>query len=247
MTKVYYSNVRDSFFFKLREFLKLIKKLNAFFQKASSTLTSTSLITNNPSALFNLNKTGNLLNKILADYTGDLSACLINCSNHGICKLNSLQQFICECNQYRTGGACQSDSRPCSRNPCLNNSTCINAMNQSEFECKCSNPNLYFGIYCENKFDLCQNSSVCYNNQGHCIVNGTQPMCKCFMGYSGVNCEILSIEMLVRTIIVRTASVIAFIVIGFYVLIVILFDYTKFFHIKNKNNIKKDRFKRSLI
>jgi preprotein translocase subunit SecG len=113
-------------------------------------------------------------------------------------------------------------------------------MNQTEFQCKCSNPNLYYGIYCENKFDLCQNSTVCANtNQGYCIVNGTQPMCKCLMGYSGVNCEILSTALAAKKVITRTTTIIAIIVMVCFVLIVIFFDYTKYFLMKNKSNIKK--------
>jgi hypothetical protein len=42
--------------------------------------------------LFSQNSTGSQLNSILSTYTGDLSACLGNCSNRGSCVLNSLQQ-----------------------------------------------------------------------------------------------------------------------------------------------------------
>jgi hypothetical protein len=115
-------------------------------------------------------------------------------------------------------------------------------MNQSEFQCQCSNPNLYYGIYCEKKFDLCKNSSVCANtNQGYCIVNGTQPMCKCLMGYSGVNCEMLSTELVAKKVITKTTTIIAIVVMGCYVLVVIFFDYTKYFLMKNKKNNKNNK------
>jgi preprotein translocase subunit SecG len=114
-------------------------------------------------------------------------------------------------------------------------------MNQTEFQCKCSNPNLYYGIYCEKKWDLCQNSSVCYNNQGYCILNGTQPMCKCLMGCSGVNCEILSTALAAKKVITRTTTIIAIIVMVCFVLIVIFFDYTKFFLMKNKKKNKNNK------
>jgi hypothetical protein len=205
------------------------------------TTSTTTSRKSNASSIFNPNNAGNQLNNILANYTGDLSACLSNCSNQGICKLNSLQQYICECNQYKTGAACQSDSRPCSNNPCLNNATCLNVMNQTKFQCECSNPNLYFGIYCENKFDLCQNSSVCFNNQGYCIVNGTQPMCKCLMGYSGVNCEILSTALAAKKVITKTTTIFAIIVMVCFVMIVIFFDYTKFFLMKNEKKNKNNK------
>jgi hypothetical protein len=117
--------------------------------------------------------------------------------------------------------------------------------NASEFQCQCSNPNLYYGIYCENKFDLCQNSTVCANsNQGYCVVNGTQPTCKCLMGYSGVNCEMFSTELQAKKVITRTTTIIAIVVMGCFVLLVIFFDYTKYFLMKNKKNNKKISFEK---
>jgi hypothetical protein len=63
----------------------------------------------------------------------DMSSCLSNCSNKGICVLNSpMQKYLCECNEYFTGVSCQTDTRPCARtNKCLNNGTCINSYNST--------------------------------------------------------------------------------------------------------------------
>jgi Tfp pilus assembly major pilin PilA len=114
-----------------------------------TTTTITTTTTINTASLFSTNRTGSQLNEVLTNYTGDLSACLANCSNQGICILNSLQQYICECNQYRTGKSCQSDTRPCSSNPCLNNGLCIDTNNQTlSFQCICSNSSLFYGTYC---------------------------------------------------------------------------------------------------
>ncbi len=156
---------------------------------------------------------------------------MANCSNQGMCILNSLQQYICQCNQYRTGSACQSDTRPCSSNPCLNNGLCIDTNNQTSFQCDC--PSLFYGIYCENKIDLCLNSTICFNSQGYCKMNGSQPECNCIMGYSGLNCEIISSSLVVRKSIINAATLIAIIVITCYILTIIGFDFTKYFWMKN--------------
>jgi hypothetical protein len=168
-----------------------------------------------------------------------LSACLVNCSNQGFCLLDSLMnKYICQCDQYRMGKACQTDTRPCSSNPCLNNGTCSNIKNDTSFECECPESNLFYGIYCENKLDLCQNmhNNVCVSpSQGYCIVNGSQPMCKCILGYSGVNCEIVSTFLVVRKYIIDLSTLIAIIVLGSYIVLVIFFDLTKYFMNKKKD------------
>jgi hypothetical protein len=208
-----------------------------------SNFSSTSYLTN-ATSLFNTDSTGSQLNQVLSNYTGDLSACLANCSNQGICTLNSVQQFVCECNQYKTGRSCQSDSKPCSSNPCLNNGLCVDINNQtSSFQCIC--PSLFYGIYCENKIDLCLNSTICYNNQGYCKMNGSQPVCNCIVGYSGVNCEIISSSLAAKKIIINVSALIAFVVIAFFIFTIFVFDYTKYFlmakPIKKKLKTKKPK------
>ena len=177
-------------------------------------------------------------NSVLTTYTGDFSACLANCSNQGLCILDSSQQYICECNQFRIGSACQSDSRPCSSGPCLNGGICSDTINDTSFECTCQS-NLYYGRHCENKIDLCLNSSVCFNNQGYCIMNGSQPVCKCKIDYSGVNCEIMSNSLIIRKSIIDASTIIAIIVLVSFAMMILCLDYTKYFLMKDKKIFKK--------
>jgi hypothetical protein len=181
---------------------------------------------------------------ILTECLSDLSGCLANCSNQGVCIKNSLQQYACQCNQFRTDASCQTDSRPCSSNPCLNNGTCFNMNNNTSFYCTCQNPELYHGIYCENKNDLCKknnNTEICYNSQGYCIMNGTQPMCKCLMGFSGTKCELTSNALVMRNAIINASTIIAITFLVCFIIIILVFDYTKYFLIRNQKPIKKEQ------
>ena len=96
---------------------------------------------------------------ILTNSNYDLSACLKNCSNNGLCLLNTTnQKYSCQCFTHFNGISCQFDTRPCSKYPCLNNGTCLNTnLNTSEFKCQCQLN--YFGLNCETKIDLCKNQN----------------------------------------------------------------------------------------
>ena len=78
----------------------------------------------------------------------DMSGCIVNCSNHGTCKFDSTgNKFMCACDGYFTGAACQTDLRACSSNPCMNNATCVDVYSNSTsnnsslgswtFSCEC--------------------------------------------------------------------------------------------------------------
>jgi hypothetical protein len=99
----------------------------------------------------------------------DITACLTNCSNQGICKLTNLTYF-CECNAIFLGKSCQTDKRLCSQsNKCLNNGTCINSKDLTSSICKCPENGPYYGQYCENVKNLCEN--VTCSSHGYCIRN----------------------------------------------------------------------------
>ena len=196
-------------------------------------------LNSNLSSLFNLNNAGNQINKILTEYTGDLSGCLSNCSNNGVCILNSAQKFVCQCHFDKTGSSCQITNRPCGNNPCLNNGTCVERLNDTSFECVCSDSALYYGVFCERKFDLCKNSTVCFNNQGSCYMNGAEPACKCRQDYSGNNCEIISTSLAIKKSFITVASSLAIAIIACFILTVICLDFLKYYVMQNKKSLKK--------
>ena len=83
---------------------------------------------------------------------GDLNSCLVNCSNQGVCQQFN-QTYECQCNQNYMGSSCQTDTRPCFNNNCLNNATCVNTLNMTmeSYRCECPSNGLFYGQYCENK------------------------------------------------------------------------------------------------
>jgi len=174
----------------------------------------------------------------LSTYTGDLSACLSNCSNQGVCVFSSMGKYMCHCNQYSSGLSCQTDTRPCSSGPCLNNGICSNTNNETSFQCDCSP--LYSGINCENKVDLClNNTDICYMNQGYCVMNDTQPVCKCLMDYYGAKCELMSSSLVVRKAIISVSTIIVIVIMVCFILMVLLFDFTKYFLMNKKKKKQK--------
>ena len=140
-------------------------------------------------------------------------------------------------NQNRMGVSCQSDTRPCSSSPCLNNGSCYNTNNDTSFQCTCQN-DLFYGIYCEYKLDLCLNSTKCIKGQGICQVNDTQISCKCFKGYSGQNFEIISTSLLVTKSIISVTTILTIIIMVSYVIMIFCFDFTKYCSIRKRKKIK---------
>jgi hypothetical protein len=137
---------------------------------------------------FTQEKIKQLLNILESD--SDISSCLSNCSNQGVCTLKN-QTYYCECNENFIGKSCQTDKRPCSQsNNCLNNGTCINSLDLTSSSCKCPENGLYYGEYCENKKNLCEN--VTCSLHGNCIQNQNETVCTCFIGFKGDECEIES-------------------------------------------------------
>ena len=172
--------------------------------------------------------------------TKDISACLTNCSNNGVCALDADQNFYCSCFEFYSGKTCDNDLRQCSSGPCLWNGNCTNIINGSsyDFECKCPYP--HYGRYCHLTIDLCENIT-CYQRQGFCKVDGSIAYCKCFSDFLGNNCEKISQQLqTVKTVCNITASV-SFIIIALFLGLVILNDFSRFvsFLLNRSKPIKK--------
>ena len=105
--------------------------------------------------------------------------------------------------------------RPCSRKFNCLNGKCIDKLEiiPYDFNCECEYP--WYGRHCELKINLCEN--ITCSKQGICYSNLTLPLCKCFSGYSGTNCEIKSQEMKFIQMINNTYAVVL------YVLFILLF------------------------
>ncbi len=203
--------------------------------KSTTVTTTTTLFSNLTNIIGPLNNVSSAqVNEILQNGVGSITGCLLNCSNQGSCSYDPLtKQISCVCNQYFTGSSCQTDTRPCSSNPCLNSGNCTNHLssNSSLFKCECDS--YHTGIYCENQIDLCLNST-CVPNQGYCKVTGsTTSTCVCLYGYEGVNCDQKSESLQTQKTIVSIASVLAFIILGLFWCLIFFMDYLKFFVMKS--------------
>jgi hypothetical protein len=152
----------------------------------------TSLLASLSSTPFSMSSLSAQDNAVLLSSKLDLSDCLVNCTNNGLCQV-SQDKLVCECNAGYMGNKCQATSSPCSYSPCLNNATCMdsvqNSTNATEYNCRCSS-SLYYGPQCQYKIDLCQNQTC--SSKGYCKETNENASCKCFPNYSGSECEITS-------------------------------------------------------
>lgn len=151
-----------------------------------------------------------LVQTMFSSYTDDLTGCLVNCSNHGLCSVNTQNKLVCACFGSYVGSSCQADSRPCSTSPCLNNATCVDTYDsvtgQYSFTCHCDP--FHYGANCQNEVDLCINET-CSGN-GRCVVNASfVPSCDCFQMFSGEHCELQSQSLKKVKQITSAASIIA--------------------------------------
>ncbi len=170
-----------------------------------------------------------LILEILKSNT-DVTACLSNCSNQGVCKLSQNQTYICECNANFMGKSCQTDERPCSQaNKCLNNGTCINSQDLTSFTCQCPESGPYYGQYCENMRNLCEN--VTCSSHGYCTQSQNETKCKCNNGYEGDKCEIESGAVKAVKSIQWTTTIISILFIGTFWIIIVSNDLLNYFKI----------------
>ena len=177
------------------------------------------------------------INNLLTSTNQDITACLTNCSNNGVCQLDpSTQKLLCTCDQYFTGSKCNIDTRPCSYGPCLNNATCINTnLTSPGYLCECNQ--FYTGTNCETQIDLCQNET-CSSN-GKCSIVDNKPECKCFQYYSGDNCKTQSQTLVVIKSFIETTSIIAIILIIAFYMIIVISDVLKFLVCNKEKRFKK--------
>jgi hypothetical protein len=132
------------------------------------------------------------------------------------------------------GKSCQTDKRPCSQaNKCLNNGTCINSQDLKSSSCKCVENGLYYGEYCENMRNLCEN--VTCSLHGNCIQNQTDTKCKCYNGFKGEKCEIEGNTVKVVKNVQWTTTIICIVSISTFWLLVIGSDLLDFLNIGSEH------------
>jgi len=193
---------------------------------------------------------------ILSSDDYDLTGCLVNCTNQGLCMLDSsIKKYICKCNTFYIGSSCQIDTRPCSTMPCLNNGTCVNTNNSSQnqtdskkndnFECVC-NSDFFYGQYCEMRVDLCLNKTC--SMHGYCSIQTetNKAKCNCFDGFRGSECEFENIKArLVRDSLKYTSLVVFLASIITFVMFIVGNDVMNFFGFTDRSKIDMKRGRKS--
>jgi hypothetical protein len=182
--------------------------------------------------------------EILSSNAYGLNGCLMNCSNKGDCyRIDNF--YKCICNDYFTGESCDTDTRACSSNPCLNNGICVDIQNKSksltnwEYKCNCT-IGIFGGENCQNEINLCLINKEC-NKNGYCVNDNGQAKCKCFMSYFGDKCENTLSELVIQKGIVKTAVIIAILMIIAFYLVIFIDDLLRYYICKMKfKKVKKD-------
>ncbi|CAF1132907.1 unnamed protein product [Brachionus calyciflorus] len=161
----------------------------------------------------------------------EMNDCLKNCSGNGKCKLINNIKYGCECNENYAGSSCEINILPCWSNPCKNNGSCINNLNNRTYTCECFRPIkeiiLFYGQNCELKKDICENET-CSNN-GKCYDIENKAECKCFSKYYGERCENESNEMKAIKSTIKITSILAIIVLSLFFLTIICIDISNLF------------------
>ena len=179
----------------------------------------------------------------------DLYACLINCSNRGICQLNSNMLFECKCSPLYFGKACNHDKIPCLYKPCINQYSCTDenvtsVTSEQIFNniCECSYP--FYGKYCEFQNDTCADFKCFHKGRCYYDVDVNATSCICLKYYSGEKCELVSIQLILREVFIKITTVVAILMIVLCVLYIIIADLTEFFcKFKHQNKAARKNFK----
>ena len=101
------------------------------------------------------------------------SDCGLTCNNGGLVTPDC---SICDCLPGYTGNMCDTNINECDPNPCVNNGTCIDGIN--DYTCNCTNE--WMGKNCSDCGLTC-------NNGG--LQNSDCSICDCSPGYTGNMCE----------------------------------------------------------
>ena len=181
-----------------------------------------------PNLSFNLNNATNtnmqLLIQVLSNVNYDISACLANCSNNGICSLDvNTQMYVCLCSLNFMGTACQINSNPCSSSKCINNGTCIHfntASNKTTYKCECQAN--FYGDHCENRINSCANRTCTLN--GYCFQNETASLCKCFSDFYGDECELEKSAIKIQKGVQFTSLILCLLFVGFTIITILAND-----------------------
>jgi hypothetical protein len=177
-----------------------------------------------------MNTNPQLMLNMLSLPNQDLTGCLSNCSNRGVCGINADNKFGCKCEEFFVGDSCQTDTRACSYTPCKNNANCSEVIvpNQpNSFNCTCTSA-LYYGLRCENKINVCINTTC--SGHGACFDNSSIPTCRCFNNYFGNDCEKKSetLKAIQQTISVTSYVAVSFL--NFFFIGIFMIDYFSFIH-----------------
>ena len=118
------------------------------------------------------------------------------CSLHDPCRTgelcihhNTTQNYTCKCPDGYTGENCaELLVDHCAKQPCANNGTCVNLVD--EFECLC--PRGYKGDKCKNRQNPCKESPCSAHGRCRKVVEGPwgSVYCRCSEDYTGEFCEI---------------------------------------------------------
>ena len=213
----------------------------------TTTITSTETLTTSDSFVSIVFDADTLINLILSNYTGDMSACIVNCTNHGDCYIDPITKKLgCRCIQHYSGDACQTDTRACSSDPCLNGAECLDtttlpslATSNTSYWCNCSS--FYYGANCESKYDLCEN--VTCSGHGSCSAENEVANCTCFSNYFGDQCQFE--EEALKTIkqVVSAASILAIVILVLFYAIFVCNDCHAYFISRRK--MKRETRKQS--
>ena len=178
--------------------------------------------------------------QILATYEYDFSACLVNCTNNGVCILDTItQKYICQCIVNFGGQSCQTDTRICSTFPCLNKGTCLDLILNNASSSKCQCVSNFYGINCENEANMCHNQT-CSGN-GYCTFNSSEITCLCFNGFSGMQCELEKNSVKILHYVQISSVLLCFTCIIITICIIIMNDMCNLFIAKSKNKSHKKK------